>query len=331
MSDPTFLILGSNSFSGATFCDFLAARGHDVLAASRSPEPHEALLPYRWQKRPGRIRVTCIDINHDLDALGTLVRRDRPTHVVNFAAQSMVAQSWERPEDWMRTNVVSTVKLHDLLRRHDGLERYVHITTPEVYGTTDGWVREEQAYNPSTPYAVSRAAADMSLKTYVETHGFPAVSTRAANVYGPGQPLYRIVPRTVLAAMGGGKLGLDGGGVSRRVFLHARDMAEATYRVALHGRVGDCYHVSGETPISIRELVETVLERLDARFDDCVELGPERPGKDAAYLLDSSKIRRELGWRDSVSLAEGIDETIAWARRFEAALPLLPTAYVHKP
>ncbi|MDU6748286.1 MAG: SDR family oxidoreductase, partial [Bradyrhizobium sp.] len=157
-ANEKYLILGSNSFSGATFVDFLAAAGHDVIATSRSDEPHEAFLPYKWQKRPGNVRFKRVDLNHDLDALKALLAAERPTHVVNFAAQSMVGESWLYPDHWMMTNVVSAVRLHDILRNYDGLDRYVHVTTPEVYGSTEGWVREDAAFNPSTPYAVSRAA-----------------------------------------------------------------------------------------------------------------------------------------------------------------------------
>lgn len=331
MADPKFLVLGSNSFSGATFVDYLAEKGHDVVATSRSDEPHEALLPYKWQRRPGTVRFQRIDINRDLDALGALMKRERFSHVVNFAAQSMVGQSWDHPDDWMMTNVVSTVRLHVLLRDLDFLDRYVHVTTPEVYGSTDGWVSENTPFNPSTPYAVSRAAGDMSLKTFVDTFNLPAVSTRAANVYGPGQQLYRIVPRTVLAAMTGQKLKLDGGGVSVRVFIHMRDVSDATLKIALNGKLGETYHISGYELVSIRKLVEIILGKLGKNFDECVELGPERPGKDAAYMLDSTKLRNELSWKDEVSLEAGVDTVIAWAKRFEKELSNLPSSYIHKP
>ncbi|QPH52612.1 GDP-mannose 4,6-dehydratase [Pontivivens ytuae] len=326
-----FLVLGSNSFSGATFCDFLAASGIDVIATSRSPEAPTPLLPYKWQERPGAVRFERIDINHDLDALEALLKQEQITHVVNFAAQSMVGESWQNPDHWMMTNVVSTVRLHERLRGHRFLERYVHITTPEVYGSTDGWVNEDAPFNPSTPYAVSRAAGDMSLRTYVDTHDFPAVSTRAANVYGPGQQLYRIIPRTVFAALGGQKLRLDGGGKSVRVFVHMTDVSDATLRIARQGRIGETYHISGYELVSIRRLVEMILERLGRNFDECVEIGPDRPGKDAAYTLDSVKLRTELGWRDRTSLAEGIDDIVSWAERFRNALPDLPHKYEHRP
>lgn len=328
---PRFLVLGSNSFSGATFCDHLLAAGHDVLAASRSPEPHAALLPYAWAKRSGALRFHRIDINHDLEALDALMRAQRCTHVVNFAAQSMVGESWRNPDHWMMTNVVSTVRLHELLRRYDFLERYVHVTTPEVYGSTEGWVTEDCPFNPSTPYAVSRAAGDMSLKTYFDTYQFPVVFTRAANVYGPGQPIYRIVPRTVYAAMTGEKLRLDGGGKSVRVFIDMRDVSEATLRIALRGALGQTYHISGYELVSIRALVEMILRRLGKDFEACVEIAPERPGKDTAYTLDSVKLRKELGWRDTVSLEQGVDDVVAWAERFRDALAALPAKYEHKP
>jgi dTDP-glucose 4,6-dehydratase len=330
-ANEKYLILGSNSFSGATMADHLAAEGHDVLAASRSEEAHPAFLPYKWQARPGRVRFTRIDHNHDLAELKTLLERERPTHVVNFAAQSMVGESWLHPDHWMMTNVVSAVRLHELLRNYDGLVRYVHVTTPEVYGSTDGWVSESAPFNPSTPYAVSRAASDMSLRTYFANYKFPVVFTRAANVYGPGQQLYRIVPRTIVAAVGGEKLRLDGGGKSVRVFIHMSDVADATVRIGREGRLGDDYHISGHELISIRTLVETILKQLGKRFDDCVEIAPERPGKDTAYMLDTSKLRNELGWRDTVSLEKGIEDVIRWADRFKSELAKLPSKYVHKP
>jgi len=231
----------------------------------------------------------------------------------------------------MMTNVVSNVRLHEMLRNDGALERYVHVTTPEVYGSTDGWVRENAPFNPSTPYAVSRAASDMSLRTYFNNYRFPVVSTRAANVYGPGQQLYRIMPRTIVAAMGGQKLRLDGGGTSVRVFIHMLDVSDATLRIAQKGTLGDTYHISSDRLISIRDLVEMILKRLGKSFDDCVEIGPDRPGKDTAYQLDSSKLRTELGWQDTISLESGIDDMVRWAERFKDELTQLPARYVHKP
>jgi dTDP-glucose 4,6-dehydratase len=109
------------------------------------------------------------------------------------------------------------------------------------------------------------------------------------------------------------------------------DVSDATLRIARKGRLGECYHISGYELVSIRALVEAILTRLRKSFDDCVEIGPERPGKDTSYTLDSFKLRSELGWRDVVSLEQGVDDVIAWADRFKDDLANLPTKYEHKP
>jgi dTDP-glucose 4,6-dehydratase len=323
--------LGSNSFSGAGFVRYLLAKGHRVIGASRSEEPHVAFLPYRWDGKDCGFEFHRLDVNHDLDAIAQLLERERPSYVVNFAAQSMVAESWLYPEHWFTTNVVSTVRLHDRLRKMPFLERYVHISTPEVYGSTEGLVSEDTPFNPSTPYAVSRAAADMSLRSYRAAYDFPVVYTRAANVYGAGQQLYRIVPRTVFFARTGRKLQLQGGGRSERAFVHVADVADATYRVALEGRNGEAYHISPQRVVSIRQLVEMICTRLGVPFADAVEIVGDRLGKDAAYRLDSRKIRDELHWQDRVALEAGIAETVEWVDRHIDDLRQLPSSYTHKP
>src|SRR5262249_22433804 len=114
---PKYLVLGSNAFSGASFAGLLLDRGHEVIGVSRSPEPHQAFLPYRWSNHGSGFRFYQLDLNRDLDAILALIERERPAFVVNFAAQSMVAESWQNPDHWFTTNVVSTVRLHERLRR----------------------------------------------------------------------------------------------------------------------------------------------------------------------------------------------------------------------
>ncbi len=324
------LILGSNSFSGASFADYLLEQGHSVIGCSRSPEPHEAFLPYRWQKRSRSLNFHHLDLNHDLDALMSLIQREEPAYVINFAAQSMVAESWKNPEQWFMTNVVSTIAFHERLRHCRFLKKYVHVTTPEVYGNTTGLIDEKASFNPSTPYAVSRAAADMSLKTFFTAYQFPVVFTRAANVFGPGQQLYRIIPRTIFFIKTGRKLQLHGGGHSERSFIHIRDVSDATEKIMLNGNPGEAYHISTDRIITVRHLVEMICQRLNVSFEKCVEVVGERLGKDAAYRLDSHKLRSELKWHDRIILEEGIDETIRWVERWLADLKTLPIDYIHK-
>lgn len=326
-------IIGSNSFSGASFAAHCLGQGLEVLGLSRSDEPIPAFLPYRWlsAEQQARFRFVRADLNTELDGLMRALDVFRPSVVVNFAAQGMVAQSWAQPGDWYRTNVVGNVLFHDRLRQADWLEKYVHVGTPEVYGHTSGPIGEDTPFNPSTPYAASRAACDLHLRTFLQQYRFPVVWTRAANVYGPGQQLYRIIPRTILFIKLGRKLSLHGGGHSVRSFIHIRDVATATLAIAQHAPAGECYHLSTDRFVSIRELVEMICARLQVPFADAVEMAPERPGKDAAYLLDSAKARQTLGWTDTVSLETGIEETIAWIERHFESLSRTAFDYVHKP
>lgn len=326
-----FLVIGSNSFSGAYFVKHLLEKGHRVVGVSRSEQPHTVMLPYTWIDARGAFRFQQIDINRQLPELIALVEETRPDYVVNFAAQGMVAQSWHSPEDWYQTNVVGQVKLHDQLRRLQFLEKYVHVSTPEAYGSTDGWVKESFQFAPSTPYAVSRAACDLHLMSFYKAYAFPVCFTRAANVYGPGQQLYRVIPRAMLCARLGKRMQLHGGGHSVRSFIHMRDVADATHRIALEGTPGESYHISTRNTVSIRELVEKVCALTGIPFTQLAEVSEERLGKDQAYLLDSSKLRDELHWRDRTNLEAGLQETLDWVDAHLDTLKTLPHDYVHKP
>ena len=205
------------------------------------------------------------------------------------------------------------------------------MTTPEVYGSTDGWISEDTPFNPSTPYAVSRSAGDALLKIYRETFGLPVVSTRAANVYGPGQPLYRIIPRTIFFLLTDQILELHGGGASTRSFIHIDDVSSATWKIAQHSSIGETYHISTDRIISIKDLVSLICEKFKTPFDNRVRMVDERLGKDNAYWLSSLKLRSTMGWEDTISLEQGIDDTVAWARNNLSALHSQPIQYIHKP
>lgn len=322
------IVIGSNSFSGASFVSFALAQGYEVIGLSRSAEPNDVFLPYKFNGK--NIEFHQLDLNHDLDKIMTLVDSKKPEYVVNFSAQSMVAQSWDHPSHWFMTNVVSMIQLHDRLRHCEFLKKYIHISTPEVYGSCQGYIKENNSYYPSTPYAVSRAAADMSLHTFFNSYNFPVVFTRAANVYGPGQQLYRIIPRTILFIKMGKKLQLHGGGTSERSFIHMRDVSDATLRIMKQASAGEIFHIATNDSITIRNLVELICDLMDVRFEDHVDVAEERLGKDSAYLLDSSKVRNTLGWQDQVSLKEGVLTVLQWIDKNFDILKQQPLDYVHK-
>ena len=337
MTTNKILVVGSNCFSGSNFVTEALKQNYSVWGVSRSAEPNAVFLPYQWLKseksvlNSDKFKFVQIDLNTQLADLIDLIDQVRPEVVVNFAAQGMVAESWLNPTNWYQTNVVSQVAFHDELRKRSFIDKYVHVTTPEVYGSTDsGWIKESFDFSPSTPYAVSRAACDLHLMSFYKAYDFPVVFTRAANVYGPGQQLYRIIPRSILSARTGQLMQLHGGGYSERCFIHIRDAMQATLRLALEADPGTSWHISTRDPISIRNLVEKICDLCDVNFTDVVEETDERLGKDQAYLLDSSSIRKAFDWHDQVALDQGLSDTIKWVDDNLTKLKLLPWSYQHK-
>lgn len=304
-------IIGSNSFSGSSFARYQLELGETVICLSRSAEKKKAFLPYRQIRPKKNLIFRQVDLNHNLDSLQHCLKEFKPNVVVNFAAQSMVAESWETPWDWYETNVTSLSKLTSLLSNIDFLDTYVQFSTPEVYGSTEGIIAENFNFKPSTPYAVSRAAADWHLRNLFEIENFPVIFTRASNIYGPGQPLYRVIPRLVHSTFSGQKFFLDGGGQSVRNFIHSQDVSTALETIISNGTIGDSYHISSDEFISICQLSELVCDFMGVKFDKIVSFRDERPGKDKFYQLDASKLE-SLGWAPSMTLASGLESVVSW-------------------
>ena len=309
------------------------SEGHEVVGVSRSDELNPVFLPYHWgpAERLKKFSFLRMDLNEKAEEIGRLAREQNLAWVANFAAQSMVAESWLTPVHWYQTNVVANVRLHEELRKWDGLKKYLHVTTPEVYGSCSGVVREDAPFNPSTPYAASRAACDLHLMTFFKRYNFPVVFTRAANVYGPGQQLYRIVPRAALFSRLQKKLPLHGGGHSTRAFIHGKDVATASLAILDRGQSGQVYHLSTDRFIAIRDLVSMIAQKTGSSFENLAEVTEDRPGKDAAYLLDSTRAKQELGWAPAVDLEAGADSVIRWIDQNLSTLRTLPDHYIHKP
>lgn len=324
------LVLGSNSFSGSNFINNQLNEGYEVFGLSRSKEISSVFLPYKKNIRIKNFHFFQLDINKNLKEIIELIKREKISQIVNFAAQSMVGESWDIPEHWYITNTLSTIKFHNELKNLDFLEKYIHVSTPEVYGTCKGLIEEHRNYNPSTPYATSRAAADMSLKNFYDTYNFPVIFTRAANVFGEYQQLYRIIPKTVLCFLTKEKLPLHGGGHSVRSFIHMDDVSNATHKILNSTQFGEIYHISTTKNISIRELVEMVATQLNVSFEENVIITEDRKGKDGAYLLDSSKLRNNLNWKETIGLEEGIQRTIKWTKDNFDELLTQPMKYIHK-
>lgn len=329
----TTLVIGANSFSGQDLVDLILSRSADrVIGVSRSPERTATFLRYRERDDDAlsRYEYHALDMNLQMDALLELLDREQPERIVNFAAQSEVAPSWEHPEQWFQTNTVALARLVNHLRQRDYLERYVHISSPEVYGSCTGTVREDAPLNPSTPYAASKAAADMLLDVYRKQYDFPLLTVRATNVYGARQQLHKIVPRTVIYRRLGRTIELHGGGHAVKSYIHIRDVSEGEFAILERGRIGDTYHISPDEGIAVREVVGKICALLGDDPAVATQTVGERPGQDAAYVIDSQKIRRELGWQQRVHINEGLREVVAWVDQEWGSIETLPHEYQHQ-
>lgn len=325
------LVLGSNSFSGQDFVDLLLADPRNqVLGVSRSAERSGLFLRYRLRSDLSAYRYFQLDLNRDIDKLLTLLDAERPEYIVNFAAQSEVAPSWEHPEHWFQTNTVALAKLINHLRQRDYLRRYLHVSSPEVYGTCVGRVTELAPLNPSTPYAASKAAADLLLATYHKQFGFPLLTVRATNVYGARQQLFKIIPRSTIFMKLGRRIELHGGGVAVKSYIHVRDVSRGELAILERGETGRIYHLSPDGGVAVRDIVQALADRLGKSLEEVTATVAERPGQDAAYVIDSEFARRELQWKPEIDLATGLDEVVQWVTEYWDEILKQPLVYEHK-
>ena len=328
----TVVVIGSNSFSGSDFVDLLLEEtSHRVVGISRSAEKSSLFLAYRKRQDLSRFAFHQMDLNHDMDRLQALLAELRPAYLVNFAAQSEVAPSWEHPEQWFQTNAVAIASLGNFLKDQKWVERYVHISSPEVYGTCEGTVNEQAPLNPSTPYAASKAAGDLMLFTLVKNFSFPLVMIRATNVYGAHQQLFKIIPRSAIYLKLKKQIELHGGGQAVKSYIHIRDVSRGELAAMERGRSGDIYHLSPDHGVKVREVVGMLCNRMGVDFDKATKTVEERLGQDRAYVIDSSKARTELGWRPAISLQSGLDGVVDWVERDWPRIQSEPLAYMHKP
>jgi dTDP-glucose 4,6-dehydratase len=325
------VVFGANSFSGQDFVDLLLDNpNYDVLGVSRSAERSGLFLRYKQRADLSRYRYFPLDMNRDMPEILALLDTERPQHIVNFAAQSEVAPSWEHPEHWFETNTVALSKLVNHLRRQNYLQRYLHVSSPEAYGTCVGRVLEDAPLNPSTPYAASKAAADMLLSTYHKQYQFPLLTVRATNVYGARQQLFKIIPRSVIYIKLGKKIELHGGGTAVKSYIHIRDVSRGELAILERGEIGEIYNISPDQGTAVRDIVATIARRMGVPFEKAVEIVAERPGQDAAYVIDSTKARTKLGWSPRISIEQGLNEVIEWAQTNWEEISRQSLTYDHK-
>ncbi|MFN7004394.1 MAG: dTDP-glucose 4,6-dehydratase [Roseinatronobacter sp.] len=325
------LVTGGAGFIGSAVVRLAVARGHAVVnvdaltyAACLENVASVGNSPlYAFEQADIRDRA----------ALDRIFAQHQPDAVMHLAAESHVDRSIDGPADFISTNIEGTFNMLEAARfywqaqgKPEGF-RFHHISTDEVFGSLgpDGQFTEETPYDPRSPYSASKAASDHLVQAWHHTYGLPVVLTNCSNNYGPFHFPEKLIPVVILNALAGKPLPIYGTGANVRDWLYVEDHADALLLVVAKGAVGRSYNIGGENERSNLELVRTLCAILDelrpkaaGSYADQITFVADRPGHDARYAIDPTRIATELGWRPSVTVEEGLRRTVEWYLANEA-------------
>lgn len=244
--------------------------------------------------------------------IGYIFQKEKPDVVVHWAAESHVDRSILDATPFIDTNVKGTQVLLDIAKKHD-IEKFINIATDEVYGELgkEGEFYEDTPLNPSSPYSVSKASADMLGRAYYRTYDLPVITVRPSNNYGYWQYPEKLIPMVILKALKNEVIPVYGRGENVREWLFVSDCVEAVNEIINRGKAGEVYNIgSGEERTNI-EVVKSILDILD-KPESLIEYVQDRPGHDFRYALNIDKIKKEMGWRAKIRFEDGIEKTVQW-------------------
>ena len=321
------LVTGGAGFIGSAVVRLAISRGHEVMnvdaltyaanLANLAPVADSPL--YNFVQADVRDRAT----------LDSVFATHRPDMILHLAAESHVDRSIDAPSDFIDTNITGTFNMLEAARKYwqaigkPEKFRFHHVSTDEVFGSlsSDPSIQftEETPYDPRSPYSASKAASDHLVRAWHETYGLPVVLSNCSNNYGPYHFPEKLIPVVILNAIANKPLPIYGDGSNVRDWLYVEDHADALLLVASKGETGRSYNIGGENERTNLQLVQTICEILDrlqpreaGSYCDLITFVTDRPGHDARYAIDPTRIRTELGWRPSVTVEEGLERTVRW-------------------
>jgi dTDP-glucose 4,6-dehydratase len=323
----TVLVTGGAGFIGSNFIRYLLGRKDfagkvvnlDALTYAGNPDSLADIADAFGSRYAFEKADIC-----DRAAVEGIFAKHSPDAVVHFAAESHVDRSILGPEAFVKTNVMGTFTMLDVARaswkgRNDVV--FHHVSTDEVYGSLGetGAFTETTPYDPRSPYSASKAGSDHLAMAYSHTYGLPLTLTNCSNNYGPYQFPEKLIPVMILNMLEGKPLPVYGDGKNIRDWLYVEDHNDAVWTVMTKGKIGEKYNIGGENEWEnirlLKELIASVARHTGknvAEYEILITYVKDRPGHDRRYAIDCSKLKNELGWKQSVSFAEGLDRTVAW-------------------
>lgn len=304
----TILVTGGAGFIGSNFL-------HHLITCTTEEIVCIDKLTYAadWHNIPDSVKFYSLDIVSEKSCQYVFDTHNVKT-VFHFAAESHVDNSIKDCSEFINTNISGTVNLLNLSLKNE-IEKFIHISTDEVYGSIDeGSFTETSLYSPRNPYSASKAASDHFVMAYHHTYGLPTVITNCSNNYGPRQYVEKMIPKTITNLFQNKKVPVYGDGKQVRDWLYVQDHCEALIEVWLRGRIGQKYNIGGECEIRNIDMVRMILDRMNMK-EDMIEYVNDRPGHDRRYSTNITKIRNELNWSPRFTFEDGIDKTIKWYER----------------
>ncbi len=300
------LILGISSFSGASVASYLFNQKFKIIGTYNSSKK----INYLLYKGKG-IKIHKINLLKDEKKLLKLIFKVKPEIILDYASICMVNESWNYQQRYYKINVESRLSIIKNFNKMRFLKKYIYVSTPEVFGNKKNKLKEN--YNnflPSTPYAVSKLMTELNFRNAFNSKKFPIIISRFSNFYGPGQELYRLIPKIIMSIKKNIKFPLQGKGNSKRNFIFSEDFCEAILKVIKNGKIGEIYHFSGDKFVSIKYIIKIICKMLNKNYNYLIKKAKDRVGKDEIYKLDSSFTKKKLKWTTHTTLHDGIKETI---------------------
>jgi dTDP-glucose 4,6-dehydratase len=321
------LVTGGAGFIGSALVRYLVLeKGYYVLNVDALT--YAGYLP-SLRDVEGRANYQFVHANIcDAPAMTKAIAEFAPDRIMHLAAESHVDRSITGASDFIHTNVIGTFTLLEIARGYwsklaadrKTSFRFLHVSTDEVYGSleNEGLFAEDTPYDPSSPYSASKASSDHLAKAWQRTYGLPVVVSNCSNNYGPYHFPEKLIPLAILNALSGERIPVYAKGENVRDWLYVEDHVRALDIIAEHGRVGETYNVGGRNErrnIDVVRRICAVLDRLapaNRPREELIEFVTDRPGHDARYAIDASKLERELGWRAGENFDSGIEKTVQW-------------------
>ncbi len=304
---PKILITGGAGFIGSAFTRLALKRGYGVIVVDKLTYAGDLI---RLKEIEGKYKFYKADISRQKQ-IAAIFKEENPKIIVNFGAETHVDRSIQDATLFMETNVIGTHVLLDASRKYK-INKVIHISTDEIYGEIkEGKFSEDSPLKPNSPYAASKAAADLLIKAYIRTYQLPAIIVRPCNNYGPWQYPEKLIPLAILKILRNERIPVYGEGKNIREWLYVTDCARGILEIMHKGRIGELYNLgSGKEERNI-DIVSAIL-RILKKDKNSIEFVQDRPGHDIRYRLNSQKVSHEIGWQPKIDLKVGLENTVNW-------------------